>query len=181
RGIRLSEECMRTAPVRKWTAARDEIRAAIESRGFDKRRGTFLQAFDHEDLDAAVLMLPAVGFVAWDDERMVSTVDAVMTELSDDGLLRRYNSDDGLAGHEGAFIACTFWLAECLARQDRLDEAQSVFDAAASTANHLGLMSEQFNTGATEMRGNFPQAFSHYSHITATLAIAEKQTESGRP
>jgi len=179
RGIRLSEECMRTAPVRKWTAARNEIRAAIESRGFDERRGAFLQAFHHEDLDAAVLMLPAVGFLEWEDERMVSTVDAVMTDLSDDGLLRRYSSDDGLQGHEGAFIACTFWLAECLARQDRLDEAERTFDAAISKANHLGLMSEQFDTGANAMIGNFPQAFSHYSHITAALAIAEKR--SGGP
>ena len=179
RGIRLAEECMRKAPVRRWSAAREEIREAIESRGFDGRRGTFLQAFDDPDVDAAALLFPTVGFVDWDDERMVSTVDVLIDELADGDLLRRYTADDGVSGRDGPFLACTFWLAECLAHQDRLDEAERWFDAAVSKANHLGLMSEGFDTERGEMRGNFPQALSHHAHIGAALAIAERRGRAG--
>jgi GH15 family glucan-1,4-alpha-glucosidase len=120
---------MRKAPERRWRRARDEIRDAIETDGYDEARGVFVQAFGAPDLDAALLRLPAVGFVAWDDERMVRTVNAIVEELGEDGLLRRYRRDDGLDGEEATFVPCAFWLARCLAEQRRTAEARSVSTA----------------------------------------------------
>jgi len=171
-GLELAAHCMRKAPERRWRKARDEIAAAIERDGFDDRRGTFVQAFGHEALDAALLRLPAIGFVAYDDPRMIGTVDAVREALEDDGLLRRYEISDELPGREGAFLPCSFWLVDCLARQDRVEEARTCFDRAIATANDLGLFSEEFDMRRRSMLGNFPQALTHLSHIEAALALA---------
>jgi GH15 family glucan-1,4-alpha-glucosidase len=179
RGLRLAEECMRKAPEQRWRKARDEIRAAIEEEGYDRQRGTFVQAFGVSDLDASVLRLPTVEFLDFGDERMVSTADAIREELGWDGLLRRYTADDGLPGEEGAFLACSFWLCEVLARQERIDEAREVFDRTVSTANGLGLFAEEYDPEADQMLGNFPQALTHLSHIEAVLALAEQGGESG--
>jgi GH15 family glucan-1,4-alpha-glucosidase len=175
RGLRLAEACMRSAPTRRWERAREEIREAIFERGYDRERGVFVQAFDVDDLDAAVLLIPTVDFLAYDDERMISTADRIREELDCDGLIRRYTSDDSLEGKEGAFIACSFWLAECYARQQRQEEARLIFDRAAATANHLGLFAEEYDPEADEMLGNFPQALSHLSHLTAALALGEQR------
>ena len=174
RGIRLAEECEREAPVGRWQAARDEIRAAIESDGYDEERGVFVQAFGSRDLDAAVLRLPIVGFLDYSDERMLRTTDAVMDELADErGLLRRYRVDDGVAGRDAAFLPCSFWLAEVLACQGRDEEARRIFDRAVSTGSDLGLFSEEYNSDTGEPLGNFPQALTHLSHIAAALALDE--------
>ncbi|MBV9715380.1 MAG: glycoside hydrolase family 15 protein, partial [Solirubrobacterales bacterium] len=174
RGLRLADECMRRAPTRRWKRARDDARAAIEKRGYDAKRGVFVQAFDRPELDAALLLLPTVEFVAWDDERMVRTVDAVQEELeAGDGLLYRYTRDDGLPGREGAFLCCSFWLVECLARIDRLSEARAVFDQSTARANELGLFSEEIDPKSGELLGNFPQALTHLAHIDAAVALAE--------
>jgi GH15 family glucan-1,4-alpha-glucosidase len=171
RGLRLADACMRKARERRWRRARDEIREAIDTEGYDDARGVFVQCFGARDLDAALLRLPAVGFVAWDDERMVRTADAIVEELGEDGLLYRYRRDNGLAGEEATFVPCAFWLARCLAEQGRTAEARSVFDRAVGTASPLGLFSEEYDPGAGEMLGNFPQALSHLSHIEAALAL----------
>jgi len=168
RGIRLSEECECSAPVERWREVRDEIRGAVEREGYDGERGTFVRSFGSKDLDAGLLLLPKVGFVDYDDARMVRTADAIREELDDEGLTKRY-----LGGREGAFIACSFWLAECLARQGRTEEAHKVFDRAASTSNDLGLSSEEYDTQAGEMLGNFPQGLTHLSHISAAIAMEE--------
>ncbi len=173
RGLRLAEECMRRAPERRWRRVRDEVREAVDEQGYDDGRGCFLQAFGESDLDSAVLLLPAVGFCDWDDGRMVSTADVLRAELDDDGMLRRHDCDDSLPSEEGAFVASTFWLVECLARQGRYEDAREVFDRAAAAANHLGLFAEELDTASGEPRGNFPQAISHYSHIVAAFALAE--------
>ena len=173
RGLELAERCMRKAPERRWRKARDGVAAAIDDRGFDERRGTFVQAFGHSDLDAAVLRLPSTGLIAYDDPRMVSTVDAVREALEEDGLLRRYDAADDLPGREGTFLPCSFWLVECLARQGRAELAREHFDRAVATANDLGLFAEEFDVRAGAMRGNFPQALTHLSHIEAALALAE--------
>jgi GH15 family glucan-1,4-alpha-glucosidase len=174
RGLALAEECARKAPHARWRRARDEIREAIETEGYDSRRGVFVQAFDSSELDAALLRLPTVGFVDYRDHRMVRTADAIREELScGAGLLRRYRGDDGLPGREGAFLPCSFWLAEVLARQERYADARQTFDQAIATANGLGLFSEEFDPEAEEMLGNFPQALTHLSHIEAALALAE--------
>jgi GH15 family glucan-1,4-alpha-glucosidase len=171
-GLELAKHCMRKAPERRWRAARDEIREAVEAEGFDKRRGAFRQAFGEKGLDAAVLRLPSVGFLDYDDPRMISTADVIAAELDDGGLLRRYDADDGLPGREGTFLACTFWLVELLARQGRGEPAREWFDRAVATANDLGLYAEEYDPGAGRMLGNFPQALTHLAHVEAALALA---------
>jgi GH15 family glucan-1,4-alpha-glucosidase len=178
RGIRLAYECLRKAPVKRWEKTRNQIREAVEAEGYDEDRGIFVQAFTSKALDAALLLIPSVEFVPYDDERMVRTVDAIRKELEVDGLLLRYRPDeemrDGLEGEEGAFLACSFWLAECLARQGRIEEARVVFDRAASTDNEPGLFSEEYDTKTAQMLGNFPQGL---THIAAAVALAEARDE----
>jgi GH15 family glucan-1,4-alpha-glucosidase len=176
RGIALAQRCMRWAPMERWKGVRDEIRAAIESEGYDEERGVFVQAFGSEELDAALLRLPTVSFLDYRDERMVRTADAIREELSVDGLVRRYKGDDGLEGEEGAFLACSFWLAEVLARQGRPEEARRAFDRTVATANGVGLFAEQFDSERGEMLGNLPQALTHLSHIEAALALAQHES-----
>jgi len=172
RGIRLADECMRRAPTRRWKQARDELREAIEQRGYDRKRGVYVQAFDRTEMDAALLLLPTVEYGEWDDERMVRTVAAVREELdAGDGLLYRYRRDDGLEGQEGAFLCCSFWLAECLAEAGDLGEARKVFDQAAGRANDLGLFSEEIDPKTGELLGNFPQGLTHLAHIDAAVAL----------
>ena len=178
RGLRLAEHCLRKAPERRWRDAREEIREAVEDQGYDERRGVFVRVFGGSELDAALLRLPIVDFVAYDDERMIRTTDAIATELDFDGLIRRYPGDDS-PEEEGAFVACSFWLAECFARQGRIEEARAVFDRTISTANGLGLFAEQYDPEREEMLGNFPQALSHLSHLEAALALAETQGGPG--
>ena len=180
RGLRLAEECGLEAPARRWLEARDEIRAAIESDGYDDDRGVFVQAFGGRDLDAAVLRLPMVGFLDYGDERMVRTADAVMDELCDEsGLVRRYLVDDGLRGPDAAFLPCSFWLAEVLARQGRRDEGRRVFDRAMAAGSDLGLFSEECDPQSGEPIGNFPQAMTHLSHLAAALALDESSSGAG--
>jgi GH15 family glucan-1,4-alpha-glucosidase len=176
RGIRLADECLRRAPTTRWKRARDACRRAIERRGYDRKRGVFLGAFDRPELDAALLLLPTVEFVDWRDERMLRTVAAIREELgAGDGLLYRYRRRDGLRGREGAFLCCSFWLVECLAHQDELAEARSVYDTVLACGNDLGLFSEEVDPKSRELLGNFPQGLTHLSHISATVALAEAQ------
>ena len=172
RGLRLAEECSLDAPTQRWRDAREAVRAAVERDGYDDDRGVFVQSFGRREMDAALLLLPSIDFVAYDDERMVRTVDAVRDELCDDGLVRRYRNHDGLEGEEGAFLACSFWLAECLAHQDRQDEACAVFERALAAGNDLGLFSEELDPRSGELLGNFPQALTHLAHIAAALALS---------
>jgi GH15 family glucan-1,4-alpha-glucosidase len=180
RGLKLAEECIRKAPEARWQRVRDEIRKSVETKGYDSKRGVFVQAFGSSNLDAALLMLPIVGFIGYDDERMVRTVDAIRDELMHDGLVLRYRTeqtDDGLTGREGTFLACSFWLAEVLARQRRVEDGRKVFDRAASTSTELGLFSEEYDTEGDQMLGNFPQALTHLSHISAAVALSEQAGE----
>ena len=172
RGIRLAEDCGHDAPLDRWRQTRDEIRHSVDTEGMDAQRGIYVRSYGSTELDAALLLLPTVDFVAYDDPRMVATTDAVAADLDHGGLLRRYRAEDGLGGEEGVFVACTFWLAECLARQKRMTEAQSVFDRAVRTANDLGLYSEEFDPRRGTALGNFPQGLTHLSHIAAAVALA---------
>ena len=176
RGIRLAEECMRRAPTRRWKKARDELRETIERRGYDRKRGVYVQAFDRTEMDAALLLLPTVEYVGWDDERMLRTVAAVREELgAGDGLLYRYRRDDGVEGQEGAFLCCSFWLAECLAQAGELTDARAVFDQAVARSNDLGLFSEEIDPHTGELLGNFPQGLTHLAHIDAAVALSKAQ------
>lgn len=175
RGIRLAHEGMRAAPVERWMKARDAIRRAIDSKGFDPERNTYVQAFGTQNLDASLLLLPTIGYLDWNDPRMVGTVDAIRSGLDSDGLVLRYRTesmDDGLSGREGSFLACTLWLAEGLAHQGRIEEARAAFDRVVSASNDLGLFSEEYDTADERMLGNFPQALTHLSHISAAVALA---------
>jgi len=172
-GLRLATESSRKAPEQRWRQARRQIRNAVEREGYDRKRGVFVESFGSRSVDAALLLLPVCGFVDWQDERMVRTADLIRDKLDDGGLLRRYERRDGMDGREGAFIACSFWLAECLARQERIEEAREVFDRAMATGNDLGLFSEEYDTSKQEMLGNFPQALTHLSHVAAAVAMAE--------
>ena len=172
KGLRLAGECMRKAPERRWKKARGEIREAVEGEGYDEDRGVFTQTFGGKDLDAALLLLPRVAFIDYSDGRMLRTTDAIREDLDDDGLLKRYRSEDT---REGAFLACSFWLAECLAHQGRTEDAGAVFHRTLATANDLDLYSEEYDTETRELLGNFPQGLTHLSHISAAVALAGHQ------
>ena len=181
RGIKLAEQSMRKIPRRRWQSARSALRDAIESKGYDAKRRTFVQAFGSPNLDAALLLLPTVGFVDFDDPRMVGTVAAIRQDLMENGLVLRYRTGktaDGVGGREGSFLACTFWLAECLARQGQLDDARVMFDRALATGNDLGLFAEEYDPRSKQMLGNFPQALTHLSHIAAAVALTSLQIPS---
>jgi GH15 family glucan-1,4-alpha-glucosidase len=180
-GIMLAQELEREAPIERWKKVREDVRERIERDGYDKDRGTFVQAFDSHTVDAALLLIPTVGFIDYTDERMIRTTDVIRQQLSIDGLLRRYpEGSDGLPGSEGVFLACSFWLVNCLARQRRLDEAQEVFDRALNTGNDLGLFSEEYDVERQEMLGNYPQALTHLSLITALVALCEMSSTRSR-
>jgi pentatricopeptide repeat protein len=179
RGIRLAEDLGRKGPVGSWKKTRDEVRSAIEKKGYHPKRGVFVQAFDRMEMDAGLLLLPTTGLVDFNDERMVRTTDAVRTDLEEDGLLRRYAfGNDEIPTKEGVFLASSFWLAECLARQGRLNEAHEVFKQVLSTGNELGLFSEEYDTETGEMLGNFPQGLTHLSLIAAAVAITDMENQS---
>ncbi len=176
-GIKLAEALHRKAPVKRWRGVRQEISKTVEDKGYDRDRGVFIQAFDRPQMDASLLLLPIMGFVEHGDERMVRTTDAVRQELEVDGLLRRYAPmDDEMEGEEGVFLAASFWLAECLARQGRTTEAHKVFKRALSTGNDLNLFSEEYDPKTGELLGNFPQGLTHLSLIAAIVAF--KDTEN---
>ena len=157
-----------------WEAARDEIRAAILTRGWNERVGAFTQAFGSEDLDASSLMLAITGFLAADDPRMKATIGAIAGRLTDErGLVYRYLSHDGLQGDEGTFVLCTFWLAHAQALAGDVEAATATFDRALAAINDVGLLAEEVDPGSGEMIGNFPQAFSHVGLINAAWAITQ--------
>ncbi|MEV8388917.1 MULTISPECIES: glycoside hydrolase family 15 protein [unclassified Streptomyces] len=161
-----------------WRHERDQIRQAIEQRGWKPGVGAFTQAFENDDLDASALMLPIVGFLPPHDPRVQSTVLAIHTHLTgSDGLVRRYLTDE-LREEEGAFLLCTFWLAQALALTGHTIRARHVFQAALAHANDLGLLAEEVDSTTGEALGNFPQALSHIGLINAARAIrdAERRT-----
>ena len=183
RGVRLAERFELEAPVERWKQVRDEIHAEVCEQGYDSERRTFTQYYGSSELDASVLNIPLVGFLPGTDERVSGTIDAVSRELGRDGFVSRYSTaetDDGLAGDEGQFLACSFWLVSALAMNGRVDDARSLFERLAGLANDLGLLAEEYDVGRRRQVGNFPQAFSHLTLILAarSIAAAEANTES---
>jgi GH15 family glucan-1,4-alpha-glucosidase len=171
--------------VDTWTKTRDEVKDAILQRGWSESAQAFTQAFGTDDLDAANLMMPIMGFIAADDPRMLATIDAIENRLTDDhGLVFRYKSHDGLEGEEGTFLLCTFWLAQAQALAGRIDRARQTFEKAIAFANDLGLLAEEVDPETKELLGNFPQAFSHIGLVNAAWAIAQAEkglTPGGSP
>jgi GH15 family glucan-1,4-alpha-glucosidase len=163
-------------PLEKWRALRDAIHAEVCEKGFDAEKGAFTQYYGTSELDASVLMIPMVGFLPADDPRVVSTVEAIERELLQDGFVLRYRTSDdgavdGLSGREGAFLACSFWLADCLHMIGRVDDAKALFERLLAVRNDVGLLSEEYDPAAGRLVGNFPQAFSHVSLVNTAFRL----------
>ncbi|MDQ0911703.1 GH15 family glucan-1,4-alpha-glucosidase [Streptomyces canus] len=158
-----------------WRALRDEAHREVCERGYDAERNTFTQYYGSRALDASLLLIPRVGFLAPDDPRVVGTVDAIRTELDHGGLVRRYSAEettvDGLPGGEGTFLVCSFWLADALHMTGRAKEARELFERLLGLANDVGLLSEEYDPVAGAQLGNFPQAFSHIGLVNTALTL----------
>ena len=184
RGVRLAERFELDAPLERWRQVRDEVHAEVCERGYDSGRRTFTQYYGSSELDASVLNIPLVGFLPGTDERVTGTIDAVRRELGRDGFVSRYSTaetDDGLAGDEGQFLACSFWLVSALALNGRVDDARTLFERLVGLSNDLGLLAEEYDVGRRRQVGNFPQAFSHLTLILAARDIAAAEAVSRRP
>jgi alpha,alpha-trehalase len=181
RAIRLASILKAEDRVETWTATRDLVRAAIESEGWSEKAGAFGQSFGSDALDASNLMMLLTGFLPASDRRMRATVEAIATRLTDErGFVYRYRAADGLAGEEGTFAVCTFWLVQCLAELGELERARQLFERLSSFANDVGLLSEELETSTGELLGNFPQAFTHIGLINAAWAIARAEGVASR-
>jgi len=158
-------------PLEEWKALRDRVRADVFQHGFDVYLDTFVQHYGSSRLDASVLLLPIFGFLPADDPRMLGTVKAVERELMKDGLLLR-NLPATSKADQGAFLACSFWLVEIYAMLGRVPEATKLFEKLLGLANDVGLLSEEYDTDAARLTGNFPQAFSHIALVHAAVRLA---------
>jgi GH15 family glucan-1,4-alpha-glucosidase len=177
RGVQAVERFGVEGPVDRWRALRQEIHDDVCTHGFDAERNTFTQFYGSQGLDAALLLIPRVGFLPWNDPRVAGTVDAVQRELDHGGFLLRYSPDtdggvDGLAGHENAFLACTFWLADALTGLERTAQAESVFERLLDLRSDLGLLSEEYDVPAGRQVGNTPQAFSHVGLVNTARHLS---------
>jgi GH15 family glucan-1,4-alpha-glucosidase len=182
RAIRLAQQRGRPADIARWTAERDAVYRQVMERGWNPKVKAFTQHYDTEVLDSSLLMMPLQGFIAPYDPLWLSTLAAMDRELVSDSLVYRYNpaaSPDGLAGDEGTFSLCTFWYVDALARAGRLDAARLVFEKMHTYANHLGLYSEEIGSTGEQL-GNFPQAFSHLSLISAAINLDRQLNDTAR-
>ncbi|KOG89150.1 glycoside hydrolase family 15 protein [Streptomyces varsoviensis] len=178
RTIKLIESGDVDGPLEKWRELRDDIHRDVCEKGYDKERNTFTQSYGSKELDASLLLIPQMGFLPPDDKRVIGTIEAIQRELStEDGFVLRYPTSggdagvDGLEGDEGAFLACSFWLADDLAMIGRVDEARKLFERLLSLRNDLGLLAEEWDPRLQRQVGNFPQAFSHVPLIDTALRL----------
>jgi GH15 family glucan-1,4-alpha-glucosidase len=168
RSVRDAERFMLEAPLERWREVRDRVHATICRRGFDESRNTFTQSFGNKELDASLLLLPVVGFLPPNDLRVRGTVAAIERELLVDGFVQRYDTGhgvDGLPPGEGAFLACSFWLADNFVLLGRHDDARRLFERLLALRNDVGLLAEEYDPRVGRQVGNFPQAFSHVAII----------------
>jgi GH15 family glucan-1,4-alpha-glucosidase len=180
RGVRLAREFGLRAPLDVWRRERERVRSAVLERGVDPDTGSFVQSFGSTDVDASLLLLGRTGIVPPSDGRILRTIDAVRDRLGRGELVYRYRRSDGIEGDEGAFLACSFWLAEALAAAGRVDEAREVFVSACRRSNDVGLLPEEIDPTSGAFLGNFPQALSHIAVISAAAAI-ERAGSGERP
>ncbi|MEU9300796.1 glycoside hydrolase family 15 protein [Streptomyces sp. NPDC048269] len=178
----LERDPLMAGELDRWRAIRDEVHRDVCEKGYDPERGTFTQYYGSSELDAATLLIPRVGFLPPDDPRVIGTVDAVREELGRSGLVRRYTTEgpsvDGLPGDEGAFLACSFWLADALYMTGREKEARTLFERLLTVCNDVGLLAEEYDPIAGRQLGNFPQAFSHVGLINTALTLARGEAVS---
>ena len=186
RAVRGSEEFGLDGPVDDWKRLRGDIADEVCSRGFDSRRGTFTQFYGSRELDAALLLIPAVGFLPATDQRVTGTVDAIERDLCRDGFVRRYTTTkktqqlDGLPPGEGAFLPCTFWLADAYLLAGRRRDGEAVFERLLRLRNDVGLLAEEYDVDARRMVGNFPQALSHLALVNTAFDLVSDAGPSHR-
>ena len=175
RAVKAVERFGLKGELERWRALRAAVHAQVCREGFDAQRNSFVQYYGSKNLDASLLMIPLVGFLSAADSRVRGTLEAIQSELSVDGLIRRYVSDeaiDGLPAGEGAFLPCSFWLADNLAMADRCDEARALFERLLSLRNDVGLISEGYDTEKRRLVGNFPQAMTHVALINTARNLS---------
>jgi GH15 family glucan-1,4-alpha-glucosidase len=178
RAVRMVEEFGHEGPVGAWRALREQIHEEVSAKGYNSDVGAFTQYYGGDELDASLLLIPLVGFLPAADDRVRSTIEAIERDLTEDGLVLRYRPEqaepvDGLKGGEGAFLACSFWMADCLHLIGRHDDARRLFERLLQLRNDLGLLAEEYDSAAGRQTGNFPQAFSHVALINAALNLSE--------
>ena len=176
RAVRTVEQTELTGPVDRYRALRDEIHADVCANGYDPDRQTFTQFYGSKALDAALLLVPQVGFLPPEDERVRGTLRAVQRELAVDGMVRRYDTgdtEDGVPGNEGAFLACSFWLADALVLDGQVAAGRAQFERLLSLRNDVGLLAEEYDVHAGRQLGNVPQAYSHLALVNSALNLAE--------
>jgi GH15 family glucan-1,4-alpha-glucosidase len=176
--------------VERWAAVRDEIHRDICEHGYDRQRNTFVQHYGGAALDASLLLIPQTGFLPADDPRVAGTIAAIERELLHEGFVLRYSPDevdDGIGGPEGAFLACSFWLADAYAMCGRIDAATELFERLLAVRNDLGLLAEEYDPVARRLLGNFPQAFSHIGLVNTAFNLvnargpAQQRSERAAP
>ena len=180
RGIHTAEDFGLDGPIERWKSVRAQIHREICARGFDQRLGSFVQAYGSTELDASLLLLPTMGFLPVSDARIRGTIQAIESHLLVDGFVHRYDtrtSEDGLPAGEGAFLACSFWLADAYVLLGRIADARRMFDRLLAVRNNIGLLAEEYDVRARRMVGNFPQAFSH----VALINTAHNLTHATKP
>ncbi len=178
RAVRLHEQFDREGPVDRWRTLRDQIHRDVTTHAWSTRKQAFTQSFGSEELDASALLMPSVGFLPATDPRFTSTVEAIRRELTVDGLVLRYlpsqdGAVDGIGAGEGVFLPCSFWLADALALQGKLDEARELFERLLDLRNDVGLLSEEYDPGTGRQLGNFPQAFTHLAVVNTALVLSQ--------
>jgi GH15 family glucan-1,4-alpha-glucosidase len=175
RGVRAVETWQLEGPLDEWRAIRQTIHDDVCARGYDAGLGTFVQSYGSRELDASLLLIPTVGFLPPTDPRVLGTIAAVETRLFADGFVRRYDTAaglDGVPGDEGAFLACSFWLADAYVLTNRPEEARRLFERLLTLCNDVGLLAEEYDTRAGRQVGNFPQAFSHIALVNTAHNLA---------
>jgi len=183
RGIMYAEEFSLEGPLDRWRLVRDSIHAEVCAKGYDARANTFVQSFDSAHLDSSLLLIPQVGFLPPDDPRVRGTVDAIERHLVVHGLVLRYSpaaNVDGLPPGEGAFLPCSFWLADALALTGRRAEGEALFERLLALRNDVGLLSEEYDPRACRMLGNFPQALTHMALINTARLLSMPEHHAKR-
>ncbi len=176
RAVLLAQQLNYAGPIEKWKTLRETIHQQICERAFNAKKGAFVQAYDSEELDAGLLLMPVVGFLPGSDPRVRGTVEAIEHELMPDGLVLRYNTarvNDGLPPGEGVFLACSFWMVSSLKAIGRYDDAQALFERLITLCNDVGMLSEEYDLSRKRLVGNFPQAFSHISLVNAAFDLQD--------
>jgi len=179
RAIKIARELGYDDDWQRWEPVRKKIKSQILSDGWSEKKKAFTMVFGGEDLDAANLLMPLVGFLPARDPKMTATIQRIRQELSKDDLVYRYIVDDGQLGKEGAFTVCSFWMVDCLTRMGKLREAEGLLNQLIKRGNHLGLYSEEIDPETGQALGNFPQAYTHMGLITASVHLEEARRKSG--